>query len=267
MPSPFPGMDPYLEKPSLWPNVHHNLISGIQGQLAAQLRPKYFVGLEERIYVTEESDEGFKQQLRIPDVLVAHPTEWEETPFSPREETSQVEVAEPIVAITWFEMEIHEAFLEIIDVKSDGVVAVIEVLSPANKVPNSPGRASFEEKRREVMHSQSHFVEIDLLRGNRMVSVPKKAGPHSYLVHVSKKGQRPRGLLYPIRLSRPLPVLPIPLKAGDPDARLDMQAVLDAAYDRAGFDLRIDYREEPLPPLTGKLAAWANELLRSKGLR
>ena len=66
---------------------------------------------------------------------------------------------------------------------------------------------------------------------------------------------------------RRLPVIPIPLKPGDPDARLDLQAVLDAAYDRAGYDLEIDYRSEPNPPLGGELAAWADQLLRSKGLR
>jgi Protein of unknown function (DUF4058) len=267
MPSPFPGMDPYLEDPGLWSNVHNTLIAGYRDQLAAQLRPKYFVGLEERVYVTDESDERFKQQLRIPDVVVASRTDWEETTLLPSGDASQVEVAEPVVAITWFEKEIHDVFLEIIDVKSHDVIAVIEVLSPSNKVPDSPGRESFEDKRREVMRSRSHWVEIDLLRGNRMVSVPKKVGPHSYLVHISKRGQRPRGLLYAIRLSQRLPVIPIPLKPGDPDARLDMQTVLDEAYDRAGYDLRIDYRADPNPPLSGKLATWADQLLRSKERR
>src|SRR5205814_8718736 len=100
-----------------------------------------------------------------------------------------------------------------------------------------------------------------------MVHVPKKAGPHEYLVHVSKKSLRPRGLLYPIRLVQRLPVIAIPLKPGDPDARLELQAVLDAAYDRASYDLEIDYRKQPQPPLNKKLAAWADQLLRSQGLR
>ena len=68
------------------------------------------------------------------------------------------------------------------------------------------------------MNSPSHWVEIDLLRGKRLVRVPKKVGSHEYLVHVSKQDQRPRGLLYPIRLPQRLPVIPIPLKASDPDA-------------------------------------------------
>jgi hypothetical protein len=267
MPSPFPGMDPYLEDPDHWPGIHVNLISGIQGQLSAQLRPKYFVRIEERVYITDESDEGFQTQPRIPDVFVANRTEWDETSFSPRNEGTRVDVSEPVVAITWFEQEIHEALLKIVDAASRDVVTVIEVLSPANKVPNSSGRKSFEDKRTHVMRSSSHWVEIDLLRGNRIIRVPKKLGSHSYLVHVSKNDRRPLGLLYPISLPQPLPIIPIPLKAGDPDAQLDIRAVIDAFYDRLGYDLEIDYRAEPTPPLSGKSATWANQLLRSKGLR
>lgn len=97
--------------------------------------------------------------------------------------------------------------------------------------------------------------------------MPKKAGPNEYLVHISKAGQRPLGLLYPIRLQRRLPVIPIPLKADDPDARLDLQAIVDAAYNNAGYDLEIHYRGAPTPPLAGKLAEWAHQLLKSKALR
>ena len=117
------------------------------------------------------------------------------------------------------------------------------------------------------MNSPTHWVEIDLLRGNRMVQVPKKVGPHQYLVHISRRKLRPRGQLWGIRLPQRLPVIPIPLKAKDPDGRLELQTALDSAYVRAQYDLRIDYHKEPKPPLDEKLAAWADQLLRSKGLR
>jgi Protein of unknown function (DUF4058) len=267
MPSPFPGMDPYLENPGLWPDVHHNLISSIQGLLSAQLRPKYLVRVEERAYIADESNETSHPQLRIPDVEVVNRPGWEESPFLPAIEDSQLQVAEPVVATTWFEEEIHEAYLKVVDRDSRDVVAVIEILSPANKVAGSAGRESFEKKRREIMRSPSHWMEIDLLRGKRTVAIPKKLGPHEYLVHVSKGGQRPRGLLYPIRLPRRLPIIPIPLKPDDPDAHLDLQSVLNAAYGNANYDLEIDYCREPNPPLGGKAAEWADQLLRSKGLR
>jgi hypothetical protein len=260
-------MDPYLEDPDLWPDVHLNLILGSQALLSAQLRPKYVVRVEERTYIADDTDETFKPQLRVPDVEVASRTGWEDVSFSPQGEATEQEPAEPVLATTWFEEEIREAFLKIIDRRSRDVVTIIEILSPTNQVPGSPGRASFEQKRREVMYSAIHWVEIDRNRGTRMVRVPKKIGRHEYLVHVSKKGLRPGGLLYPIRLRRPLPVIPIPLKARDPDARLDLHAVLDAAYDRAAYDLEIDYRKELEPPLDRDLAKWSDELLRAKGLR
>jgi hypothetical protein len=267
MPSPFPGMDPYLENSGLWPDVHHNLISSIQGLLSAQLRPNYLVRVEDRAYIADEANETFNPQLRIPDVEVASRPGWEDAPFSLGGEASQLQVAEPIIATTWFDEEVREAFLKIIARDSRDVIAVIEILSLVNKAAGSAGRESFEKKRREIMYSPSHWVEIDLLRGKRTVRVPKKASPNEYLVHVSKGGQRPQGLLYPIRLPQRLPIIPIPLKPEDPDARLDLQAVLDVAYSNANYDLEIDYRHEPKPPLNGKLAEWADQLLRSKGLR
>jgi hypothetical protein len=267
MPSPFPGMDPYLENPGLWPDVHHALISEIRALLAAQLRPKYFVRIEERAYITTEEEEWSKPQQRVPDIEIMARPGWEAARCSEEGEASSLEMPGPVVATTWFEEEIHEAFLKIIDRQSRAVVTVIELLSPANKMPNSPGRESFETKRREVMNSSSHWVEIDLLRGRRMVSVPKKVGPHQYLVHVSRRSLRPRGELWGIRLHQRLPVIPIPLKHGDPDASLDLQAALDAAYDRACYDMELDYRKPPKPPLDEKLTTWADQLLRSKGLR
>jgi hypothetical protein len=265
-------MDPYLEDPGLWPDVHHNLITEWQALLTAQLRPKYLVRIEERAYITNESDGWSKPQQRVPDIEVMGRPGWEEAPFSQEDEASRLEasrleIPEPVVATTWFEEEIHEAFLKIIDRLSRDVVTVIELLSPANKVPGSPGRESFEAKRREVMYSPTHWVEIDLLRGKRMVHVPKKVGPHQYLVHISRRKLRPRGQLWGIRLTQRLPVIPIPLKAGDSDGRLDLQAALDAVYDRAGYDMELDYREQPNPPFDAKLAAWADQLPRSKGLR
>ena len=74
MPSPFPGMDPYLEEPGLWPDVHHRLITVTSDTLAAALRPKYYVRIEERVYLSDESDPG--RRVIIPDVRIADRPEW-----------------------------------------------------------------------------------------------------------------------------------------------------------------------------------------------
>jgi hypothetical protein len=144
MPSPFPGMDPYLENPGLWPDVHHTLISSYREMLAAQLRPKYVVGIEERTYILEESDVMAMLDVRIPDVEVSARLGWESAPFSPGNEGAEPVIPEPVVVTTWLEEEVHEAYLTIQDRESHRVITVIELLSPANKRCNSSGRKSYE---------------------------------------------------------------------------------------------------------------------------
>ncbi len=161
MPSPFPGMDPYLEDPGLWPDVHHGLISEIQAVLNAQLRPKYHVRVEERVYISDENDPG--RAVIIPDLRIADRPGTEATSFQPSG-VATLEVAEPVEVTTLIDDEIHEARLEVVDRGLRQVVTVIEVVSPTNKIHGSRGRDSYLKKRQEVMRSPSHWAEIDLLR-------------------------------------------------------------------------------------------------------
>ncbi len=262
MPSPFPGMDPYLEEPSIWPDVHHGLISEMQAQLNRALRPKYHVRIEERVYISDENDAGRK--TIVPDLRIAENIEphGRQNPA----DTGGLAIAEPLVCTTLIEDEIHEARLEVIDRHNQQVVTVIEVLSPSNKMAGSRGRESYETKRRELMTSPSHLVEIDLLRAGEAIHTRELLPPADYIVHVSRKDGRPKGLVWPILLTQRLPVISIPLSPGDADAGLDLQLVLDSAYDRAAYDLEIDYRVAPNPPLKNETALWADALLRAKGL-
>ena len=216
MSSPFPGMDPYLEEPGLWPDVHHAIISEMQAVLNRAVRPAYHVRVEERVYISDEDDE------------------------------------------------IHEARLEVIDRTDRSVVTVIEVLSPANKAPGSRGRASYIEKRREVMTSDSHLVEIDLLRAGTRMPTREPLPPADYLVHVSRNDLRPRGLIWPIMLAQRLPVIPIPLRGNDPEVPLDLQQILHTAYERGAYDLAVDYQRQPVPPLNDEQRQWATELVEAK---
>jgi len=262
MPSPFPGMDPYLEDPGLWPDVHHGLISEIQARLNSRLRPKYRVRVEERVYISDENDPG--RRTIVPDLRIAETGAGE--PFD-SQSSSAVSVAEPVVLTTLIEDEIHEARLEVIDREQNLVVTVIEIVSPANKVTGSRGRESYLTKRQDVMISPSHFVEIDLLRDGEPLVAAEVLPKGDYFVHVSQKGRRPKGLVWPIRLPQRLPTVPIPLKPEDGDTPLDLQSVLNTAYDRAAYDLDVNYRRHPTPPLTDEYTSWADDLLRGKGLR
>ncbi len=209
MPSPFPGMDPYLEEPGLWPDVHHGIISYTQELLTRLLRPKYYVRVEERVYLSDESDPG--RRVIIPDIRIADRPEWQGGPL-PSGGADALAVAESVVVTSLFEEDIHEARLEIIDREQRRVVTVIEVVSPTNKVRGSRGRDSYLQKRAEVFNSPSHMVEIDLLRDGDPLPFQEAAPPHDYLVHVSVRELRPQGRAWPILLPQRLPVVEVPLR-------------------------------------------------------
>jgi hypothetical protein len=169
---------------------------------------------------------------------------------------------------TMLDEEVREIRLEILDVMSHAVVTVIEVISPANKVEGSNGRKSYHDKRLEVMNSSCHLVEIDLLRKGKSLLPVSAWDKGDYFVHVSRaRIDRPKGKVWPIRLHQRLPTIPIPLTPDFPEVLLDLQAIVDMAYDRAGYDLRINYGDEPTPPLRPQQQEWADKLLKSKGLR
>jgi hypothetical protein len=257
-------MDPYLEDPAGWPSVHHGLISQIMAVLNRDLRPNYFARAEERVYISDQDDPG--RRVIVPDVrLVERGTEGGSN--SPGANgADDVAVAEPVVATTLIEDEIREPRVEIIDAEGRGVVTVIEVVSPANKVPGSRGQASFRRKRSEVMTSTTHWVEADLLREGATLVAAEALPQGDYFVHVSRVRQRPSGLIWPIRLPQRLPVIDVPLRNDGPTYRLDLQQVLDAVYDGSNYDLSIDYTQPPCPPLREEYAAWADQLLREKKL-
>ena len=176
-------------------------------------------------------------------------------------------VCEPVEVTTLFDDEIREPFITVIERNSRQVVTVIEILSPTNKVEGSRGREQYEQKRNDVLNSDTHWVEIDLLRKGEPLLVRELYPECDYTVHVSRAGRRPRGTVWPIRLDQQLPRIPIPLKEGDSDAELDLQPLLDSVYDRGAYSFKIDYRKTPVPPLPAGLEKWSNKLLKQKKLR
>ncbi|HYF49984.1 MAG TPA: DUF4058 family protein [Planctomycetota bacterium] len=259
MPSPFPGMDPYLERPSLWGNVHHNLIGEIQAVLSPALRPKYYVRVEERVYVSDDDDPG--RAALIPDIKILASGKGGGTP------TEGVSEPRPIPVTTVIDEEIREAYLAIYDSGTHQIVTVIEVLSPTNKVHGARGREAYEQKRKQIFASPCHLVEIDLLRAGMPIQTLELLPEHQYAIHVSRAEKRPRAVLWPIRLDQRLPVITIPLKAGDPEPAVDIQAAITATYDRGSYDLELDYTKDPEPPLPDEFKAWADQLLRERKLR
>lgn len=122
------------------------------------------------------------------------------------------------------------------------------------------------------MRSQTHLIEIDLLRaGEHTVAPPLELllqrGPWDYLVSLHRSGEENRYEVWGIPLRQRLPRIRVPLAGDDPDVVLDLQAVFDRCYDQGAYARRLDYRREPPTPLKEDDAAWANALLRERGLR
>ena len=259
MPSPFPGMDPYLEEPTIWSGFHHTYLTALQEQLGPAVRPKYFVRVEERVYVSREDDPGHR--LIFPDVRVIESERRRRAPPS----TPGAAIAAPIPVTDTLECEVHEFRLEVLDRVDRSVVTVIELLSPTNKVPNSVGRASFLQKRQEVFASESHWIEIDLLRDGVRTANLAESSDAEYQVYLSRAGTPRRGFVWPIYLREPLTTIGVPLRPGDDDVPLNLQEAFSHVYEVGGHDLDISYAANPVPPLTAEQAQWAMQLLADRG--
>ena len=252
MPSPFPGMNPYLEQNDTWEDFHQSFITHARDKLSGQLGPNYLVKIEVRLYVHELSEEERRFVGRADVAVTDSPAATSPPTAASGVLTAPMQLLLPAVEVQ------RESSLEIHDRRDRRVVTVIELLSPANKTPG-PDHNAYVGKRRSLLATRTHLVEIDLRRGGAR-PYPPELPACDYYVLVSRYEARPRLGIWPISLRERLPVVPIPLVAPDPDVALDLQAVLHHVYDLAGYAKYI-YRETPQPPLTPNDAAWARQFV------
>jgi len=252
MPLPFPGMDPWLERPDLWPDVHNRLIAALGDVLGPRLRPRYYVALEERVYV--ESAQGLALVGR-PDLALVG-AGGEAGRAAAHSATAVVEVEVPATD------RIRETYLEVRGAQEGEVVTVIEVLSPSNK-RKGEGRRAYLEKRTATFASLTSLVEIDLVRAGESMPVVRGRPASDYSILVSRSWARPRADLLPFSVRDEIPSLPVPLRRSEQEPTLEFGEILHGLYDRAGYDLRIDYARAPDPPLREDDAVWAEERLKA----
>lgn len=247
MPTPFPGMDPYLERPNLWTNVHASLITALRDYLAPLLRPRYFVSVEERSSLDDPFLVGVTS---VPDIGVVGP-------YTPKPTTSTRGTgvaAEPVQIELQMTDYVRETYLEIVEAEPESaidveggepekwVVTLIEVLSPWNKRAKG-GWERYLLKRNEVIHSATNLVEIGLLRaGTPMTKLLEME--YDYSILVSPFRLRPRAHFYPFSVREAIPVFQLPLQMDDAEPVVDLNQILHDLYDRAGYDLRINYRTD-----------------------
>ncbi|MBD2249039.1 DUF4058 family protein [Nostoc sp. FACHB-888] len=249
---PFPGMNPYLEDPELWPGVHGRLIVAIADYLSPQLHPKYFVAIEERIYQTTSDD---KLLIGILDVIVQN------SQTTTNRELPNIVVAAPavqpkMVTVPMPEI-VKERYLEVRKVGTKEVVTVIEILSPKIK-RKGEGCNAYETKRQRVLGSSTHLVEIDLLRAGEPMLVFGDGTQNDYRILVSRAEHRPQSDLYAFNLPDVIPSFALPLRTGDSEPLVDLQSLLTGIYDRTSYDLVIDYNQKPVSRLLERDRGWVD---------
>ncbi len=247
MPSPFPGMDPYLEQASLWPDVHNRLMFAICDQLQPLLSPRYTAVLAP--YIAYEAIDIGTTRAFVPDVGVLEQLD------QPRDAGTVAIAPAPLTGLIEVATRYHR--IEVRSVGAEELVTVIEVPSPVNKRPGVDAADAYERKRRDVLHSTAHLLEIDLLRGGRRPALVTALPDAPYFITLSRAERRPEVEIWPLSLRAALPVVAVPLRAGEADVPLDLTQALQRIYSSARYDLRIDYTQAPPPPvLAPDDAAW-----------
>jgi Protein of unknown function (DUF4058) len=259
-------MDPYIEACGLWGDFHHDLISEIKYALAELAPERYLVRAGERSYVVLVEQEGKTSHRFLPDISVT--SERRKKPLRRKGAAAvagPVLKGEPVLMRAFIEEEHREAFVEIYEATPEQrLVTTVEVLSPSNKRPHTPGWDLYARKRQSVLLSEASLVEIDLLRGGQRMPMfdPWPDSPYTFLVARAKKYDLCH--VWPVYFQMPAPAIPVPLAKPDPDILLNLQTMIDSIYRRSRYERSIDYGKPLNPPLGDAETAWLDKQLRSR---
>ncbi len=260
MPILFPGMDPWLERPGLWPDVHLNLIVSLQNALIRLVKPRYYIAIRQRmVFDIAPSELNF--------ILRKSPAVKRNAPDDENPKPKQTTPTEPVIVGVPVREKIPEDYLEIVEASTHQVVTIIEILSPSNKTPGAD-RKRYESKRERIFRTSKNLVEIDLRRDGEPMPftfLQRNGRMNHYRILVKRGEDFRRAFLYPFSVRDPIPIFPLPLQPGDAEPPVRLGEVLKKIYDQSGYDLRVDYRRPPEPPLSEADMAWAMEVLRAQG--
>lgn len=245
MPSPFPGMDPYLEDPIVFPDFHDRFIAHLSEAIQSNLPAPYYSALGRRAWV--EVSERFIG----PDVNVVSGSRGGREAHG---ESINIATSEPIVVHVPHDEQV-ETLVEIYIGRGTErrLVTAIEMLNPTNKTPGERGRELYLRKQQELLDSKTHLIELDFLRGGRhTTAVPenrlrRRVPPFAYHICSHRFDRFEDFLVYPIQLNQSLPSISVPLLPGDGDVMVDLQQVFIRTYEAGPYHREIDYRE-PVPP-------------------
>lgn len=256
MPSPFPGMDPYLEDPWIWPDFHLTFAVALRTELNRRLPSGYVALVDRYVWVQEPETEEYKR-FGKPDVFLTGEG-GSKGPPTAAAVVAPVEITLPSLTDKGI------PYVKLVDRTHRRLVTVIELLSPANKAPGKD-REAYLMKQREYLASDVNLVEMDLLRkGERLPWIAPSVSAADYYVMVSRTTKRPAALVWPFSVRESLPPVAIPLTEKDGDVALELGTCMNQVYDSAGYARELDYSQPPNPPLEEPNATWACELLANR---
>ncbi|MBD2101575.1 DUF4058 family protein [Leptolyngbya sp. FACHB-261] len=258
MPSPFPGMDPYLEG-YLWPDVYNALASKIRQQLAPKLRPRYTARLE--IYVVEDSFPESEVGILYPDVEVMQIRQRQDANANMPAASGAGAVSvmpAPLTVLVVRPVSVRLTNVEIRDTAQNVLVTCIEILSPVNKRGSS--LAGYRQKRQRLYQTGIHLIELDFLRRGTRPFAHARLPEVPYAIALTR-AQSGLMNIWPLSLQDSLPTIPIPLRSPEPDVALDLSIAMQEIYDQAAYDLSINYSEPPLPALSEADKLWLESLM------
>jgi Protein of unknown function (DUF4058) len=257
MPSPFPGIDPFLEDQGYWKELHAKVLNWIQDVLAEEVPDTYEVRMEERLSLIYETDSDPRRNV-WPDVTILGKS----GAIPPERPVPGTMVLEPVsLPLRIYQTEeVVEHRIEIRRFPDRELVTVIELLSPSNKQP--PGERLYLEKHFELIHQSVRLVEIDVLIGGKRLQVDADLPAGQCFAFVSRAEWRPMSDVYAWSIRDPLPTIMIPLIAPDPDIPLDLAAIFNTVYERARYERSINYKAPLGLPLDPEDRKWAEAIAR-----
>lgn len=252
---PFPGMDPYLEAPRHWEQVHTQLIVKIQEFLAPKLRPNYHIEIEELTHLTlippSNGDDG-ETRVGIPDGIILGTSSQQPAPTATAVKPRTVA---PLPVELPMPLEMKHRYLKVRRSTDNEVITLIELLSPVNKL-DKQGREKYLTKRLKILNHWTNLVEIDLLRaGEAMPMYTSQKSDYRILIRQGWRGSQAD--LYMFNIPDPIPDFPIPLQKGEEMPSVPLNQILHDLYEVIGYGYRLDYREKPpAPRVSPAILAW-----------
>src|SRR5713226_3758202 len=227
MPSPFPGMDPYLETDQLWPSFQHQLVTCLYQILLPGLVDKYRARVSQRHYVTE-------QALFTSIIREEHHEEYIEIrQRSDGRMVTMVDVVSPSNKRTDCG---RDAYLEKRREGRSGGASLVEIDLVIQGQPM-------------LEYSREGLPDWD------------------YAVTVTRSTQPDRFEIYTATLQKRLPRFRLPLASDDRDMVVDLHTAFTRSYDQGSFGGKIDYQRDPVTTLNAADRQWLHDFLKQQKLR